>query len=891
MSTEDRNDKFRQAPSDGTERTGWPTHFVAVFWISFGGLSLIAAIIAVTALMIGHLREQELEKNRNALRNTVVLLARHFDQRFTGFEAVERSLATELGQQIASPDQFATAVSSENFHKLLRSRINDSGDLGEVSLYDSEGNCVASSVAWPVERTNIADRRYFQSFTTAPASSPTAIELVHNGSSPAIVVARKIVAQNGQLLGLVTKRVAAEDVESFLAAIAPPNAALSLFHQNGTLLARSPRETRSLGQDFSASPLYAAAAANGGQVTAQFISPFDGVERIASVRYLDHYPLAVLATITTSTVLSDWLGQARLYGFGAAAIAAVALLTLGFVVHHLRRQHQHLEMAVNNMKQGLLLFDRSERLIICNRSYIDMFGLSPQLVKPGCSLQAIIAHRLETGSLVGSVDMHCEPIRAAAKRGIATQALARTRDGRWMQIMNQPVARGGWVSTIEDVTEQREYQERISRLANYDLVTELPNRSYFLERLETELRDCSTTKVALLFLDIDEFKSVNDLLGHHVGDALLRNIGRALQDCLAPGDFLARLGGDEFAVLTRYSGEESAVEPFLAKIYASLRTSHGCGGFNLAVDASIGVAIAPLHGRTSEQLLQNADLAMYEAKSSGKRGFRFFEPGMERRARDRRMLEQDLRRALDRAEIEVHFQPLVGLATGAITGFEALARWNHPERGVVSPAEFIPVAEQSGLIELLGEHVLRVACKQAATWPAQIKVAVNVSPAQFKTGVLPLKVASALAAAGLMPGRLELEITEAVLIKDDHSALETLHQLRALGVRLALDDFGTGYSSLSYLSKFPFDKIKIDRSFVATLTEGRKSIGIVRAVIALAAEHQMATTAEGVETEQQRDILRALECDEFQGFLVSSARPAAEIAAMLEAAQNEHAAA
>jgi len=854
-----------------------------VFWVCFFGLALLAVIAAVTALMVENLRGQELERSRESLQNTVRLLARHFDQQLGDFEAVERSLAAELAQRISSPDQLQAIVSGEGFHRLLRSKVNDSSNFAGVNVYDTEGNCLASSTQWPVARVNLSGRKYFQIFKSDPASSPVLVELVQSQLSEGltIVIARKITGQDGQFLGLITRSLSPETVESFFSSIAPPNAGLGLFHQNGTLLARFPSAGRALGQNFSASPLAVQAAANGGQATMNVVSQVDGDERIGSVRYLDHYPLAVSATLKASTVLANWFSQARLVLWGAGAAGVVGMMMLAFIVHHLRRQHQQLDVAVNNMKQGLLLFDRSERLIICNSRYLEMFGLSPDIVKPGCSLRELIQHRNNTGSLLGGVDAHCELIRGT-KSGEPTQTLAQTADGRWMQTINQPVPRGGWVSTIEDVTEQRESEERIARLAKYDIVTELPNRAFFLDRLREELDSGSCENLAVCFLDIDEFKSVNDSLGHYIGDELLKSVATALRDCVGPEAFLARLGGDEFAIVLRHCGDgDISIVRLVEKIYGALGRQHICGPYMLTADASIGVAIAPKDGKTCEVLLQNADLAMYEAKSSGKKSYRFFEPGMEQRVRDRRVLEADLRTALRAGEIEVYFQPIVGLRSGEIVGCEALARWNHPERGFVSPAEFIPVAEQSGLIDVLGDHVLRLACKEAASWPVHMKVAVNVSPAQFKTGGLPFKVVSALEQTGLAPGRLELEITEAVLIKDDQAALDILHQLRALGVRLALDDFGTGYSSLSYLGKFPFDKIKIDRCFIRDLTDASRSVGIVRAVVALAAEYQMSTTAEGVETEQQRNLLRELSCDEMQGFLVSRPRPAADIREML----------
>ena len=424
-------------------------------------------------------------------------------------------------------------------------------------------------------------------------------------------------------------------------------------------------------------------------------------------------------------------------------------------------------------------------------------------------------------------------------------------------------------------------------LALYDTLTELPNRAFFLKQLNQALDHCGEdNQTAVLFLDTDEFKSVNDTLGHPVGDQLLKSMARQLEKCLSSGQFVARLGGDEFAVIAEGIKDREQVTLLVDRIYEAIRRPHDCGNHQLAVDLSVGIALAPADGATCDEIVQNADLAMYEAKSSGRRTYRFFEAGLERKAKERRFLETDLREAIADNQIEVYYQPIVDLRRNEIVGCEALARWKHPKRGFVSPAEFIPVAEQSGLINSLGECVLRKACMEAVTWPEHIRLAVNVSPLQFKGGTFALKVMSALASSGLAASRLELEITEAVLIGDDEAALKILHELRAIGVRVALDDFGTGYSSLSYLRRFPFDKIKIDRSFINDLAGDDASTGIVKAVLAMASAHKMTTTAEGVETEGQRDLLRQLQCEEMQGFLFSAPKTAIDIGRMLDASES-----
>ena len=418
-------------------------------------------------------------------------------------------------------------------------------------------------------------------------------------------------------------------------------------------------------------------------------------------------------------------------------------------------------------------------------------------------------------------------------------------------------------------------------------LTDLPNRALFHERLKRELPHTAPDRqLAVLYIDIDEFKSVNDSLGHMIGDELLKAVAVSLAACVRETDFVARLGGDEFAIVqTAVKGADDVTE-LVHRIYDAIRTPYECLGHQVTTDASIGIALAPQDGSDLDQILKNADLAMYAAKAAGRRTHRFFEAEMDAEVRARRMLEMDLRQAITEGGFEVYYQPCLDLQDNRITGCEALVRWRHPARGMISPAEFIPIAEDTGLINQLGEWVLTTACMEAATWPDDIHLAVNVSPVQFKSGTLALKVIAALAASGLAASRLELEITEAVLIRDDDAALAVLHQLRAIGVRIALDDFGTGYSSLSYLQRFPFDKIKIDRCFVTDIAGPEGSASIVEAVVNIAAARRITTTAEGVETEAQRQLLRALGCSEMQGYLFSAPKPAADVKQMLLAHQQ-----
>jgi diguanylate cyclase (GGDEF)-like protein len=571
-------------------------------------------------------------------------------------------------------------------------------------------------------------------------------------------------------------------------------------------------------------------------------------------------------------------------GMLMAAMVILAVIVLLLLKRHqnsdekLAAERRHLATAVNNIPQGLVLYDAQARIIICNQPYIEMFGLSPDVAKQGCSMQRLIAHRKETGSFDGDVDEFCNAIIRTVSLGKATRQLTEAPGGRAIEIVNKPLKVGGWVATIEDITERTRADEKIAHMAHYDALTSLPNRVLFRERLEQALKAIRPgEQLAVMYIDIDEFKSVNDALGHQIGDELLKSIADRLRSCLRETDVAARLGGDEFAVIQTAVRSQTETMQLLAAIYQAIREPMECAGHLITTDASIGIALAPSDGLDLDELLRNADLALYGAKGDGRRTYRFFEAGMDARAKARRSLEFELRQAISDGAFELHYQPLLHLEDDRISCCEALLRWRHPERGMISPADFIPVAEDTGLINELGYWVLNTACAEAVNWPDNIRVAVNVSPIQFKSRTLALNVAAALAASGLTASRLELEITEAVLIRDDEAALDMLYQLHELGVRIALDDFGTGYSSLSYLQRFPFDKIKIDRSFIKDLAGAGASSAIVQAVVNIAAASDMSTTAEGVETEQQRNWLRILGCTEMQGFLFSRPIPTADI--------------
>lgn len=550
----------------------------------------------------------------------------------------------------------------------------------------------------------------------------------------------------------------------------------------------------------------------------------------------------------------------------------------------LELSRQQLRAVLHNTTQGVCFFDGAQRLLVWNRRYAEIYDLPPEAIRVGRSLEDLVDCQYMAGSTpdMSRSDYLVWRSQIAAANYPSGTAVT-LKNGRIVAIYYQPMPDGGWVAIHEDITAQHQADVRIAFMTRHDALTRLPNRLLFYEHLEQAMCLAGRgTKCAILCLDLDHFKLVNSTLGHSVGDGLLQAVAARLQACVPEVDTLAHLGGDEFAII--HLGMEQSKEAALLanRIIAVLFDPFDIGGHQIVVSTSIGVAIAPDDGISSEKLLKNADIALYLAKIEGSGAVRFFEPEMDVRIQLRRMLELDLRGAVIRNEFELYYQPIINLIAGSITGFEALLRWNHPVRGLISPLEFIPLAEETGMIMPIGEWVLRTACAEAKTWPAPISLAVNLSPVQFKTDSLVGIVKAALEASGLRPDRLELEITESVLLQDTAGTLAALHQLRAMGIAVALDDFGTGYSSLSYLRSFPFDKIKIDQSFVRDLVMDKEAMSIIRAVTALGHSLCMKTTAEGVETLEQLNKLREEGCTEVQGYFFSRPKPASELPSLLK---------
>ena len=560
-----------------------------------------------------------------------------------------------------------------------------------------------------------------------------------------------------------------------------------------------------------------------------------------------------------------------------------ALSRLGRYASELETLNTRFDAVLGNLPQGVCFYDSGDRLIVANRRYSELYGLDPAKSPVGRKLEEVVADRTRSfGCRIEGADEELRNRLQGRAEGEIARTVTDLPGGRVVALNGVRVPGGGWLATHLDITALRRTELQLAFLADHDPLTGLANRTLLARELEGALERVERgAKFAVMCLDLDRFKEVNDTLGHAQGDLVLKQVAQRLKDCVRACDSVARLGGDEFAIVLECA--EIDLGALAQRLIEAVSQPYELEGCVAVVGTSIGIALAPQDGLMPLDLLKAADMALYRAKIDGRGGWRFFEPDMDAKMQARRLLELDLRGAIPNQEFELHYQPILDLKSREIVAFEALVRWNHPTRGRIPPMDFIPLAEDTGLIKEIGRWVLREACREAVRWPIAVRVAVNLSPRQFTGMSLLADVVSALSDAGFPASRLELEITEQVMLANNQQTLDLLQQIRALGVRIAMDDFGTGYSSLSYLRRFPFDKIKIDRTFVRDLASDPHSVSIVRAVAELGAGLSMSTTAEGVETEAQLQTLQAEGCTEAQGYLISPPVPAGEVAALLTA--------
>ena len=867
------------------------------------GVLLIVAIAVVTCLLLSNLRSRALTENEREIQNIALVLAKQMERDFDAVVSVQANLIERIrALGIASGEDFEQKMSDYNTHLLLKNEVVGISYLGAFILVNSQGKAFNFSRSWPIPDINAADRDYFTALQSDEKLNSFVTKPFRNRATGTWIVqiARKVSGPNGEFLGLVLGAIELQSIEQYFARVSlGPDSAIALVHRDGELMARHPHVESSIGRPIPGG-LAVKLVSNSDHGVGRRIGVVGNPEdRLIAAHRVDHYPFLIVATTNVAAVLADWWRMAY-YLIGIAALAILAVAAGTFLVirqfkNHasleraraekieaeiLREQTLRLDAALENMSQGLVMFDSEARLVVCNDHYLEICKLPPDLVKPGCTFLDILKYRAANGSFSGNPEEYVGDLLAAIAKGKTESREIKTADGRIISVMNQPMAGGGWVATHEDITERKQAEAQIYYIARHDQLTGIANRAVLHEKLEESLARLRRRQepFSILMLDLDGFKYINDTLGHTAGDKLLNELAQRLQFALCETDVLARLGGDEFAIIQ--SGETDQREGAVAlalKVLEIVAQPFDLDGHNLTVATSIGIALAPEDGTDAGELLQKADCALYWVKSEGRNNFCFFNATMSKGASERLQLLSDMRAALTRKEFELCYQPIFDAKTRRPCGVEALVRWRHPVHGLMSSDRFIPLAEETSLMEPLGNWILERACNDAATWPEHIKVAVNLSAMQFRSGKLFDVILCALVDSGLPPERLELEITESVLMQNAERYGVVIQQLKNLGISIALDDFGTGYSSLSYLTTFPFDKIKIDKSFTQGLSSRADCAAIVASVLTLARGLDMVVTAEGVETKQQFELLRAAGVHQIQGYLFARPSPLAEL--------------
>jgi diguanylate cyclase (GGDEF)-like protein len=869
--------------------------FHSLIWVVIGLIALAVVAVGVTAW---GLRSDQIEAGIRETDRIATLLADQTNRSIAAIDAALEDVKVRVdSREIDTRADFVRVVYTRDTFDFLTARLAPLLLATVITLQADDGQLINSTRQWPPLEANFADRDYFQHFRNADdrdlyVSVPVPSRLA---GVRTLYFSKRINGRSGQFAGVVSIGVEIKYFANIYESVGLVSGqAFLLFRKDGTLLWRYPQATPHPGSKLRAdSPFYRLVESGGGHFRSSGV--LSNAVRLVSVRPLQNYPLAVNVGLRESSVLATW--NQRMLAIGAGMLLVVCCA--GFLLRawakqlgrliaseaqlarssrELKAARDRLDAAMNNVPQGLCMFDAEMRLTVANARYLEMYGLAGEIT-PGCALHDILQRRAARGNFSVDPDCYIADLRAQLDLGKPFSAITHLKDGRVISVQNQPAPGGGWVAMHEDITARQRAEARIAHMARHDALTDLPNRAYFSEEMDRLLARLGTggAPFNVLLFDLDLFKTVNDSLGHPIGDEVLKAIADRLRGAAFDRYTTARFGGDEFAILQAEEGDQRENAVVLAKrLQSTLCEPYQIEGHQIVIGISIGIALVPEHGTSQVELLKSADLALYRAKS-GRLGFQFYEAEMDSEARLRHELEVDLREAAAKNQFVLHYQTIVDVQSRRVCGAEALVRWNHPKRGLLGPDRFIPIAEEHGLIIPIGEWILRQACRDAAAWPEHVRLAVNLSAVQFRSGNLLTCVTDALVDSGLCPSRLELEVTESVLLENSTESVAVLHQLKTCGVHIVLDDFGTGYSSLSYLRMFPFDKIKIDKSFVAEFSNRADCAAIVCAVTGLGRTLQLDTTGEGVETAEQFELLRAAGCTHVQGFLFNRPVPASEL--------------
>ncbi|MCW8088412.1 bifunctional diguanylate cyclase/phosphodiesterase [Sabulicella glaciei] len=872
---------------------------------------LALAVLLATTLAIRQTRDLALEAAGRHYGGTAVILANQTARALEAVDVLQTALLDRMVfDGVTSSSTLRAWSLPEATHHLLVERRRSLPQLDALTIVDASGSVLNFSRAWPVGEYWVAGREWFAPIrdgATRYVGIP--VQNQHSGAWN-LHLARRISSPEGEFLGIV---LAALDLNFFERALADAQLGaasnLTLLREDGILLARHPVHEGLIGRDFSQSPAFQTVASAPAGTAEVVHTRIDNQLRLAAGAPVGNFPLLLFAGNSLDATLRDWRAATLQLSVGTGVLLLLFGATAWLVTKQAQvrasasraerraseaeraaseerlrlqraaaEQHQLFREVVQGMQQGVWMFSPDGSLALTNRRCAAITGVSHAALRVGARFDDLLAAAAEAGS-----DTHEAIARLGGlvKVGLPGSFVQDLLGQRAVAVTYQPLPERGWIATFEDVSERRQAEARLEHMARHDALTGLPNRLLLEERLQAQTEGPDARPFALLYLDLDRFKQINDTLGHPVGDALLAAAAQRIVGSVRAGrnggDFVARLGGDEFAVVTAphpdgTDGLASDAGALAGRLIALLSEPLEVEEHQVLVGATVGIALFPEHGATPTDLLRRADLALYQAKQAGRGRHAFFEWALDEAAHSRRLLELDLRTALREAgapQLALRFQPIVQVASGRVSGFEALVRWDRPGHGLVGPAEFVPAAEEIGLIDELGRLVLERSCKEASRWPSSIRLAVNLSPLQFRAPGLVETVSNALLRSGLAPARLELEITEGVLLEDTEANLTVLRRLKQIGVRIAIDDFGTGYSSLNYLRSFPFDKVKIDRAFVHNLGGHDADRAIVRATIALCRELGIVTTAEGVETEEQFQLLASKGCDELQGYFIS----------------------
>lgn len=873
----------------------WPGKVARLVWrqayLFIGAGVLIGFVLAGMVALDVYLRDLQVEEGSRTARNLSYILADQTDRSLQSVLSTVSKIVERLqGERLGSVDALKSAAGAKDVQALLRDRLSEDPSLDSVFIVGADGKIGNADPERPMSIAELHGQDDLDSLRQASSDAvhvSTPFQSTTAGTWQ-LSLSKRVSASDGSFLGVVSGVVRLAPFEDLLEKVAlGAHGSLSVFREDGSVIACLPQREIAFNSDIAGRGLYARFISKRLDGVTRQTSAVDGVDRMLAIVHSRKFPVVSVVAVAMNDIVANWLHQAEALAFGAAVIVlAIAFGAIRLAVHieqladarereavqaQVAIQYKQFNNAMDNIMQGLAMYDRNNALIACNRRYAEIYGLPAELTGPGITRAQILAYRGDHGFGRVSGEARKEP-----DGSILT--INEMSDGRIIAQRKKKLADGGWVSTHEDITVRRRAEEKVKEMASSDALTGLANRFAFKQRLEQCLAEARRRagKFAVLYLDLDQFKAVNDTLGHPVGDKLLQKVTARIKAAARESDTVARLGGDEFAIIQRVSLVPRDAMRLAERLIASVSESYAIDGNRIEIGASIGISLAPDDSVDSDELIRNADMALYHSKVN-RGSYSFFKPAMDEQVRSRRKMESDLRTALAEEQFELHFQPVVSVADRQVKSFEALLRWKHPERGDVPPSEFVPMAEENGLIVPIGEWVLRRACREAAKWPEHIKVAVNVSVVQFKSPGILQSISEAITDAGIEGSRLIVEVTESVMIKDAEQAISTLHSIRDMGSAIAMDDFGTGYSSLSYLRRFPFDKIKIDKSFISELGQREDSAAIVRAAIGLAKALGMEAVAEGIETEDQLVRVAVEGCSEAQGYLISRPMPASEV--------------